>query len=436
MNEINITKSQHGDIHRGRSSDFRFPFQNNPAHIILEKRKEFFEKHKLPVPYFIPHVGVNNNQTFIAGKKYINFSSYNYLALSGHPEVTRASKQAIDSYGTSVSASRVVSGEIPLHGELEEKLARFIGVEASILYVGGHATNVSTIGHLFGVKDLIIHDEQIHNSAREGCKLSGSKRMAFRHNDITHLNHLLNLHRDRYEKVLIIAEGVYSMEGDIANLPAIIEIKKRYSALLMVDEAHSLGVLGKHGRGIGEHFNIDRNDVDLWMGTLSKALASCGGYIAGSRQLIDYLKFTSPGFVYSVGLSPSNAAAAIAALDIMQSQSNLVDQLRERSKKFLEYARIHGLDTGLSNGTPVIPVIIGDSIKTVLLAQALFENGISVAPIFYPVVKQKDARLRFFIALDHTEEQIRYAVQHTAEEFARIKAHQPGNVAVLEERFV
>ena len=395
-------------------------YRDHPLYRKITRRLEGLGNHKFALPFFIPHDGVNSGTTSIHGRRLLNFGSYNYLGLSGHPEVSAAAKDAIDRYGTSVSASRVVSGEIPLHRTLEERLAAFIGVDDCMLYVGGHATNVSTIGHLMGHQDLILHDEHAHNSALEGCRLSGARRKAFRHNDTDHLARLLDKHAGHYRRVLIVVEGVYSMEGDIAPLARMIALKKRHGAWLMVDEAHSIGVLGQGGRGVAEHCSIDPCDVDIWMGTLSKALASCGGYIAGDRRLIRYLKQTSPGFVYSVGMPPSNAAAAVAALRIIEREPQRLRTLHARAQSFLAHARERGLDTGLSNGTPIIPVITGDSTLALRMSHALFQRGIHVPPIFYPAVKNKAARLRFFISADHTEGQIRHAVDCTADAYFQL----------------
>lgn len=368
-------------------------------------------------PFFTIHEGLNNNTTVVNGKELINYCSYDYLGLSGHPKVCEAVREAIKNYGTSVSASRIVSGERPLYGELEGKIAGIIGTEDCIVYTGGHATNVTTIGHLFGENDLIIHDELIHNSALEGCKLSGATRLSFPHNSWETLNKMLE-QRHNYKKVLIILEGTYSMDGDIPNLPKFIEIKKRYKTFLMVDEAHSIGVLGQYGRGIGEYFGINPADVDLWMGTLSKSFASCGGYIAGCKALIQYLKYTAPGFVYSVGMSPPNAAAALAAIKLLEAEPERLTYLHRRSQLFLELAKQQGLNTGASQGTPIVPIIIGNSAKCIRLSQALFEQGINVRPIIYPAVSEKAARLRFFIASTHTEEQIRFTVSLIAKNLA------------------
>lgn len=366
-------------------------------------------------PYFTMHDGLNNHTTVINGQEFINYSSYNYIGLSGDSRVSAFAQEAISQFGTSVSASRIVSGERPLHRKLETELASFIGTEDCIVYVGGHSTNVTTIGHLFGEDDLIVHDALIHNSALEGCKLSGARRISFPHNNWKALDEILRNQRHKYKRVLLVIEGTYSMDGDIPDLPKFIEIKKHHKTFLMVDEAHSIGVLGKNGRGIGEYFGIDPADVDLWMGTLSKSFASCGGYIAGCKALVEYLKYSAPGFVYSVGMSPPNAAAALAAIDVLKAEPERVTCLHRRSKLFLELAREQGLNTGMSHNTPIVPVILGNSLQCIQLSQALFEQGINVRPIIYPAVPDKEARLRFFITSTHTEEQIRFTVSAIAE---------------------
>ena len=246
-------------------------------------------------PYFLVNDGVTRDTSVIDGIQTVNFSSYNYLGLSGHPVVTAAVQDAVARYGSSASSSRLLSGEKPVHLELEAELAALLGTDDAIVLTAGHATNVSVIGHIVGPGDLVIHDALAHNSIVEGAKLSGATRRPFAHDDAAALDAILAAARHQYRRVLIVVEGVYSQDGDIADLPALIEVKKRHRALLMIDEAHSLGVLGAAGGGIGEHFGVDRADVELWSGTLSKSLASCGGYVAGSRELIQFLKYTTPG---------------------------------------------------------------------------------------------------------------------------------------------
>ena len=372
-------------------------------------------------PFFKIHEGVASNSTNINGQEYINFASYNYLDLCGHPDVSEAAKQAIDTYGTSASASRPVAGERPVQRDLELALAKLYDVEDSIVFVSGHATNVTTIGYLFGPKDLILHDSLIHNSIVQGGQLSGATRLPFPHNDWQALDELLFQQRKNYERVLICIEGIYSMDGDYPDLKHFIEIKQRHKAFLLVDEAHALGVLGKKGHGIKEHAGVDGYEVDLWMGTLSKTLASCGGYIAGEKALIEHLKFSAPGFLYSVGISPPLAASALAALKLLDDEPERVLQLKERGHQFIALAQEQGLNVGSSAGLSVIPVITGSSAMAGRLANACFERGINVQPIFYPAVQEGMARLRFFICSSHTEEQIEHTVKVLAEEISKLK---------------
>lgn len=361
-------------------------------------------------PFFVPQETVVNDRTMIDGRELINFATYNYIGMCGDPEVTQAAIEATQRYGTSACASRLISGEKPIHRELEREIAEFIGVEDSIVMVGGHATNVTTIGHLFGKNDLVIYDSLSHNSILQGCFLSGASLAAFPHNDTKALAEILRDRRHRYQRVLIVVEGVYSTDGDIADLPQVIQLKQQYKTFLMVDEAHSMGTIGKTGRGISEYCQINSQDVDLWMGTLSKSFASCGGYIAGSKALVEYLKYTAPGFVFSVGMSPPNVAATIAAIRVLKKEPERAITLQERAKLFLELAQASGLDTGMSKDSPVIPIIVGDSLKSIQLSQNLFKRGINVPFMIYPSVPQNGARLRFFITCNHTVEQIRLAV--------------------------
>ncbi len=371
-------------------------------------------------PYFGVHEGLTNDRTQIGGREMISWATYNYLGMSGDPEVSAAAKTAVDRYGTSVSASRLVSGEKVIHRELEQGIARLVGTEDAVTFVGGHATNETVIGHVVGPGDLVLHDALAHNSLLQGAILSGARRRAFPHNDFEAAEQLLRQVRGQYRRVLVVIEGVYSMDGDFADLPRFVALAKKHKALLMVDEAHSIGVMGAHGRGIGEHFGVAPGDVDLWMGTLSKALGSCGGYIAGSRVLVRWLKYTVPGFVYSVGLPPAAAGAALGALRILERQPDRVTRLHANARLFLQLAREAGLDTGSAGGTAIIPVILGNSLNSLRLSRALFARGINVQPILYPAVEERAARLRFFITSRHTPDQIRRTVAAMREELVRI----------------
>jgi 8-amino-7-oxononanoate synthase len=371
-------------------------------------------------PFFKLHQGIAGATTKIGGRDYINYASYNYLGLSGDARVADAAKQAIDQYGTSVSASRPVSGERPIHRELEQAIADVYDVDDAIVFVSGHATNVTTIGYLFNAKDLILHDEFIHNSALQGMLLSGAKRLSFPHNDWEALDKILGEQRHHFERVLIVVEGIYSMDGDYPDLPKFIELKQRYRAFLMVDEAHSFGVMGARGLGIREHFGIQGKDVDIWMGTLSKSMAGCGGYIAGETALVEHLKFLAPGFLYSVGMPPPVAAASLAALQCMLDEPERVTTLQARGQYFLQLTKAAGINTGTSAGYAVIPAIVGGSIKAARLSAALFQHGINAQPILYPAVPEKSARLRFFVSSEHTEAQIAYTIQVLATELEQL----------------
>jgi 8-amino-7-oxononanoate synthase/acyl carrier protein len=386
----------------------------------LEQNFAMVREAGLENPYFSLHEGLTNDRTVIGGREMVSWATYNYLGMSGEPEVTAAAKAAIDRFGTSVSASRLVSGEKTIHQELEREIARFVGAEDAVTFVGGHATNETVIGHVVGPGDLVLHDALAHNSLLQGAVLSGARRRPFPHNDFDAAEKLLAQMRGQYRRVLIVIEGIYSMDGDFSELPKFVSLAKRHRALLMVDEAHSIGVMGPRGRGIGEHFGVNPADVDLWMGTLSKALGSCGGYIAGSKTLVRWLKYTVPGFVYSVGLPPAAAGAAIGALKLLQRQPDRVAKLLANARLFLQLAREAGLDTGPSGGSAIVPIILGNSMNSLRLSRALFARGISVQPILYPAVEEKAARLRFFITSSHTPDQIRRTIQALQEELARI----------------
>ena len=335
-------------------------FSTLPGYEELRLQRAIGEKFGLENPYFRMHEGLANAHTEIGGRKLLNFSCYDYLGLNGHPEIVAAVKEAIDRYGISASASRHVAGERPVHQALERALAEHYSAEEALVFVSGYATNVGVIGQLAGPKDLILTDAAVHNSAVMGAILSGATRRNFAHNDLDNLDQILNSVRGRFERVLIVVEGLYSMDGDFPDLPRLIEIKKRHHAWLMIDEAHALGVLGRRGYGIAEHFNVDPREVDIWMGTLSKTLAGCGGYIAGSGALVDYLRLTTGAFVFSVGMPPLIAAGTAKALEIMHREPDRVAKLQHNGVYFRDYARRQGLDTGTGGGTAVCPIVVGD----------------------------------------------------------------------------
>ena len=375
-------------------------------------------------PYFQSHAGIAGARTVIGNQEYDNFVSYNYLGLNGDKRISDAAKAAIDQFGTSVSASRIVSGERVVHRELEEALADVHGTEDALALVSGHATNVTVIGHLVGAEDAIVHDSLSHNSIVQGAMLSGARRLPFPHNDLVELDRLLARVRPSVKRVLVVAEGHYSMDGDVPDLAGLIEVVRRHRASLMIDEAHSLGVLGARGHGIAERCGVDPREVDLWMGTLSKTLSSCGGYVAGSRGLIEYLRCSAPGFVYSVGIAPSVAAAATAALRVMRAEPERVTQLAENASYFLAQCKAAGLDTGSSVGAAIVPVMMGSSIRAATTADRLRRMGVNVQPIMHPAVPERSARLRFFISSLHDREQLARVAAQTAEAFAEASSER------------
>lgn len=376
----------------------------------FERLVEMGAKMGMVNPLFLCQERAAKATALIDGREYINFATYDYLDINTHPEITDAVTEAARRYGTSAGASRLVGGQRPIHLELERALADFYGVEDAIVYVSGHATNVSTLGYLFGARDAIFYDGLAHNSLMQGARLSGAERYSYAHNDCGALEKMLRDNRARHRRAVIVTEGVFSMDGNIPDLPTIVRLKKEYDCALLVDEAHSFGVLGETGHGVREHFNLAPTDVDMWMSTMSKTLCGCGGFIAGSHELVEFLKHGSPGFVFSVGLSPVLGAASLKALEILLREPERVHRLQKISRFFLEYAQSRGLDTGDAQGYAVVPVMIGDSMVTGFLANALLKDGIYVMPIGFPAVKEGAARLRFFLSAAHSEDQIRTAV--------------------------
>lgn len=382
-----------------------------PECVALEQRLAAMAAEGMENPFFLVNQRVRGSTATINDREVVSYASFNYLGMATDPRVTAAAKEAIDQFGTSSTASRLVGGDYTIVNELDAELAEFIGAEAAMVFSSGHGTNESLFGHLFGKEDLILYDELAHNSIVQGAMLSQAARRPFPHNDVEFLDKLLADIRGKYRRVVVAVEGVYSMDGDYPDLPRFIQVKKRHRALLFVDEAHSLGTMGPGGRGICEHFNLDPADGDIWMGTISKALASGGGYLAGRKELIEYLKYTTPSFVFATGVSPPNAAAALASLRLVRQEPDRVIRLQDRSRLFLELARQSWLDTGNSRHTPIVPVILGDSTLCVQVSAALLAQGVNARPILYPAVPEAASRIRFFITAAHTEQQIRHAVE-------------------------
>ncbi|MDL2193058.1 aminotransferase class I/II-fold pyridoxal phosphate-dependent enzyme [Cobetia sp. LC6] len=424
------TQSNDEDIFAHKSaeplqiSDDFVRFDRQPGYQQLSMMQQAGAAFGVPEPFFRVHEGCAGATTRIEGRELVNFASYNYLDYSRHPEVVKAAADAAAHYGTSVSASRAVSGERPIHQQLEAAVARTYDVEDAVVFVSGHATNVSTLGYLLGPKDLILHDEWIHNSSLVGAQLSGARRMPFAHNDPDALEALLRAQRGKFERVLIVTEGLYSMDGDVPDLPRLIALKQKYRCWLMVDEAHSFGVLGERGLGLREHFDIAAHEVDIWMGTMSKTLSGCGGYIAGCKELVSMLRYFAPGFLYSVGMPAQVAAPSLKILELLQGDDarQRIARLHAISGYFLKRARALGLDVGDSLGVAVVPVILGSSLVAARLSNQLFEAGFNVQPILHPAVPEKSARLRFFLSCEHTEAQVDAVLDTLMQQLSNIKA--------------
>jgi 8-amino-7-oxononanoate synthase len=382
------------------------PFSSLSAHKSIKHHERLGAVLGIENPFFRSTEGPQGRMTLIDGKPVLNFAWCDYLGLSQHPDLIEAAKAAIDRYGSSVSASRMVSGDTPLHRDLEEEIAQIIGVDAALVFVSGHAANVSTIGTLMTEDDLIVHDEFVHNSAVVGMRLSGAKTKIFRHNKLDALEAILREERGNYRNALVVIEGLYSTEGDIPDLARVIELKERYGAWLMVDDAHGCGVLGRTGSGLAEHCGIPGDKVDIWMGTLSKAYASCGGYIAGNTELIDTLRYAAPGFVFSVGLPPAMTAAALAALRVIKREPERVARLHNNGAMFLAEAKARGLDTGRAVGIGMLPIMVGATTRAAKAVTRLYERGVNTSLIMYPGVPLNAARLRFFLTSEHSEEEI------------------------------
>lgn len=356
-------------------------------------------------PYFVPTDALQaRSGDWQHG--YLSMSHYDYLGLAHHPATTAAAKAAIDVHGTGAGASRLVGGERLAHKALERAMADFLGVGGTLSVISGYLTNVSVIQLLLGPKDLVIVDELAHNSIMVGAKGVKSDLVTYAHNDLYDLERILSEKRDAYARVLICTEGLFSMDGDITDLPRLLEIKDRSDCWLLLDEAHSYGVLGPTGRGSCEHFGVDPNRVEIAIGTLSKSFASSGGFIAANADVIEWMRFCLPGFVYSVGLAPATVASAHAALDLLEAEPDRVTRLRGNSRRFLRRAREAGLNTGTAVGEAVVPILFDTPEDCVFVAEALMQQGIYAPPVIHIGVPKDLPRIRFFISETHTEADI------------------------------
>jgi 8-amino-7-oxononanoate synthase len=375
-------------------------------------------------PFFVPTDKARRDAE-THGQHFVSFANYDYLGLAGHPAIKSAAMAALETFGVGALASRLVGGERSTHKPFERQLAEFLGVDSVLTLVSGYLTNVTTISHIIGSQDAIFIDELSHNSIVSGTKGAAGTTFTFRHNDLDHLDFLLREKRQNHRHVLIAAESLFSMDGDIVDLPRLVEIKEEHKSWLLVDEAHSIGVLGQDGRGLCEYSGVDPAQVDLILGTLSKTFASCGGFIGGSSAVIDWLRYTLPGFVFSVGLSPVITAAAQAALQLMQKETWRVEKLRRNAELFVEAAHEAGLDTGPAIGRGVVPILFSDSFETVAASQHLMANGYYVPQIIQIGVPKNQPRLRFFFSAAHTEEEIRGVIN--------LLAHRPSRPASQEQ---
>lgn len=354
-------------------------------------------------PYFKPIDRTDGTEVVVGGKPVIMVGSNNYLGLSLHPKVKEAATKAVEHYGTSCSGSRLLNGTLDLHVELEEKLARFLGKEMALCFSTGFTTNLGTLSALLERRDYVFSDRLNHASILEGIRGSFGEHKRYRHNDMADLERLLsNAPADAGK--LIVTDGVFSMEGDFADLRVIAELKKKYGARLMVDEAHGLGVLGAHGRGLCEHLGVE-DDVDLVMGTFSKSFGSLGGVIAGPKEVIEWIKHKARAMVFQASMTPASVAAALASLEIIEAEPERRERLWRIANKMRKAFRLLGYDTGNSDG-PVVPVHIGDQIKCFRLWKALYENGVFANPVIPPAVEPGHSLMRTSYMATHTDEQL------------------------------
>ncbi|MFN3466099.1 MAG: 8-amino-7-oxononanoate synthase [Candidatus Brocadiales bacterium] len=358
--------------------------------------------------------GVEGPLVRLGGKKYLCFCSNNYLGLAGHPRIKRAAQEAIERYGWGAGASRLVSGNTTLHEALEVELAHFKGAEAALVFPSGYMANVGTITALVGKGDTVIGDRLNHASLIDGCRLSGADFRIYAHKDVDGLEGVLR-RASQYRKRLIITDGVFSMDGDLAPLPNIVELAKKYKAMLMVDDAHGTGVLGKKGKGTVEHYGLDR-EVDVQMGTLSKALGGVGGFVTGSKTLVEYLKNRSRPFIYTTALPVAACAAAVEALRIIREESSRREALWRNVRHLQEGLKVQGFK-GLNVQeveSPIFPIVIGDAKEAVALSKSLFEEGLWVTAIRPPTVPEGTSRLRVTVTSEHTQGHIQALLQALA----------------------
>ncbi|MBL7064655.1 MAG: aminotransferase class I/II-fold pyridoxal phosphate-dependent enzyme [Anaerolineae bacterium] len=343
----------------------------------------------------------------VNGRRMLLFAGYSYLDLLGHPKIDAAAQEALARYGTGTQGVRILAGTLPLHEELEQTIARFKKAEAAIVYSSGYVTNLATVAALVGRNDVVICDKFNHASIVDGCLLSQAKFLRFRHNDMADLERRLQ-QADPDAGCLVVVDAVFSMDGDVINLPEVSRLCREYGVLLMVDEAHSVGVLGETGHGIEEHFGLE-GAIDLYMGTLSKSIPSVGGYVAGSQELITYLKHVARAFVFSASLPPAQTAAATASFEVIEEEPERVRRLQRNVELFLGGLKARGFDT-LNSETPIVPIICGEDERAFQMTKLCQEEDIFVLPVVSPAVPVGLARLRANVTAAHSEEDIAYAL--------------------------
>ncbi|ACY47597.1 glycine C-acetyltransferase [Rhodothermus marinus] len=345
----------------------------------------------------------------VDGKRVLNFCSNNYLGLANHPRLVEAARKAMEQYGVGPGAVRTIAGTMTLHVELERRLAEFKGVEAAITFQSGFAANLATIPAIVGREDVIFSDQLNHASIIDGCRLSRATIVAYPHNDVDALEDLIKEHGSKYRRKLIVTDGVFSMDGDIAPLPRLAELAKRYGCILMVDDAHGEGVLGRGGRGIVDHFDL-HGVVDIEVGTMSKAFGVMGGVVAGSRRLVEWLRQRGRPFLFSSAMTVPDVAACLAAIDLLEESTELVDRLWDNARYFKAKMQELGFDTGQSE-TPITPIMLGEAPLAQEFSRRLFEEGVFAMAIGYPTVPKGAARIRVMPSAAHTREDLDFAIR-------------------------